>query len=74
MELGDADDTVFGRVRSKQGAGTIGQISNGVLDRTEYYVHATVCALLPYMQPQLYGEQYSRFLGSFAEVPAGVAQ
>ncbi|GIL74823.1 hypothetical protein Vretimale_2412 [Volvox reticuliferus] len=64
MELGDADDAVFGRVRSKQGSGTIGKLSNGVLDRTEYYVQATVCALLPYMQPQLYGTEYGRFLGS----------
>ncbi|GIL48163.1 hypothetical protein Vafri_4855 [Volvox africanus] len=63
MELGDADDAVFRRVRGKQGSGTIGKLSNGVLDRTEYYVQATVCALLPYMQPQLYGTEYARFLG-----------
>ncbi|GLC47129.1 hypothetical protein PLESTB_000602600 [Pleodorina starrii] len=63
LELGDADDAVFGRVRSKQGSGTIGQLSNGVLDRTDYYVQAAVCALLPYMQPQLYGAEYGRFLG-----------
>ncbi|EFJ46655.1 hypothetical protein VOLCADRAFT_105402 [Volvox carteri f. nagariensis] len=62
MELGDADDAVFGCVRSKQGSGTIGKLSNGVLDRTEYYVQATVCALLPYMQPQLYGMEYGGFL------------
>ncbi|GLI69489.1 hypothetical protein VaNZ11_014122 [Volvox africanus] len=64
MELGDADDAVFGRIRGKQGSGTIGKLSNGVLDRTEYYVQATVCALLPYMQPQLYGTEYARFLGA----------
>ncbi len=63
MELGDADDAVFGRLRSKAGSGTIGQLSNGVLDRTEFYVQATICALLPYMQPRLYGERYGRFIG-----------
>ncbi|KAG2451926.1 hypothetical protein HYH02_003701 [Chlamydomonas schloesseri] len=67
MELGHADDAVFGRKRSGRGSGTIGRLSNGVLDRTEFHVHAVICALLPWLQPQLYGEAYGRFLNDCGE-------
>ncbi|KXZ41004.1 hypothetical protein GPECTOR_1005g272 [Gonium pectorale] len=67
LELGDADDKLFRRTRSKQGSGTIGHLSNGVLDRTEFYVQAAVCALLPFMQPQLYGKEYGRLLAGADE-------
>lgn len=67
MELGHADDAVFGRKRSGRGSGTIGRLSNGVLDRTEFHVHAVICALLPWLQPQLYGEPYGRFLNDCGE-------
>ncbi|KAG2486688.1 hypothetical protein HYH03_014617 [Edaphochlamys debaryana] len=63
LELGAADDRLFGRQRSGQGSGTIGRLSNGVLDRTQYYVQACICALVPYMQPEYYGEPYGAFLG-----------
>ncbi|GFR46217.1 hypothetical protein Agub_g7760 [Astrephomene gubernaculifera] len=66
IELGKAVTAVFSssKLVGKKGVGTIGMLSNGVLDRTEYYVQATVCAMLPYMQPKLYGSEYERFLGS----------
>lgn len=54
MELGDADDIVFKRVNSKHGQGTVGKLTNGQIDRTEYYVHALKLALIPWIRPELY--------------------
>lgn len=54
MELGDADDIFFKRVNSKHGRGTVGKLTNGQIDRTEYYVHALKLALIPWIRPELY--------------------
>uniref|UniRef100_A0A7S0U0M5 inosine/xanthosine triphosphatase n=1 Tax=Hemiselmis andersenii TaxID=464988 RepID=A0A7S0U0M5_HEMAN len=54
MELGDADDEVFKRRNSKQGDGTVGHLTNGLVDRTGYYVQAGIMALIPMMQEDLY--------------------
>jgi len=54
MELGHADDVVFRRVNSKHGSGTVGVLTKGEIDRTEYYVHALKLALIPWIRPQLY--------------------
>lgn len=54
MELGHADDVVFRRVDSKHGSGTVGVLTKGEIDRTEYYVHALKLALIPWIRPQLY--------------------
>ena len=54
MELGDADDVVFKRVNSKHGSGTVGVLTKGEIDRTEYYVHALKLALIPWVRPKLY--------------------
>jgi non-canonical (house-cleaning) NTP pyrophosphatase len=53
MELGHADDVVFGRSNSKQQDGSIGLLTGGVIDRTLYYEHAVVLALIPFLNPQL---------------------
>lgn len=53
MELGHADDTVFGRSNSKQEDGSVGLMTGGVIDRAAYYEHAVVLALIPFRQPQL---------------------
>ena len=53
MELGEADDRVFGRENSKQRNGAIGLLSGDVIDREAYYVHALIMALLPFKNPQL---------------------
>ena len=47
MELGDADDEVMGTVGAKQGAGTVGALTRGVIDRSEYYEPAVVLAMVP---------------------------
>jgi non-canonical (house-cleaning) NTP pyrophosphatase len=54
MELGHADDKVFGRVNSKQGSGTVGVLTNGLIDRSAYYEHALVLALVPWVRPDVY--------------------
>ena len=53
MELGHADDAVFGRSNSKQEDGSVGLMTGGVIDRAAYYEHAVVLALIPFKQPHL---------------------
>lgn len=54
MELGDADDKIFGMVNSKQGQGTIGNLTNGLITRQSYYEHSVMLALVPLMNSTLY--------------------
>lgn len=54
MELGHADDVVFGRTNSKHQDGSVGLLTDGVIDRTLYYEHAVVLALIPFKNPQLH--------------------
>lgn len=56
MELGDADDAVFKKVNSKQGDGTVGQLTKGAISRTAYYVPAVVLAFVRFNYPELYEE------------------
>jgi len=53
VELGEADDRVFGRSNSKQLNGAIGILTGDVMDRTQYYESAVVLALIPFKNPQL---------------------
>lgn len=54
VELGHADDAVFRRTNSKQGNGAVGILTNNLIDRKAYYRHATILALIPFVQSQLY--------------------
>lgn len=54
VELGHADDLVFKRKNSKQGNGAVGILTNNIIDRVEYYRHAVVLALIPFINPELY--------------------
>ena len=54
VELGEADDRVFGRFNSKQGNGAIGILTNDVIDRTGLYEHAVILALTPFVKKELY--------------------
>ncbi len=56
IELGEADDKVFGRINSKQGNGAIGLLTDDVIDRTSYYEPAVIMALIPFKHPQLYAQ------------------
>ena len=59
MELGDADDQVFDRTNGKHGSGTVGILTNGMIDRANYYDHALKLALTPWIRPDLYIPSYS---------------
>jgi inosine/xanthosine triphosphatase len=54
MELGDADDVVFGRSNSKQKDGAIGLLTGNVIDRTALYEHGVIMALVAFRNEELY--------------------
>ncbi len=54
MELGEADDEVFGRTDSKRRDGAIGLLTGGLIDRTALYQPTVVAALIPALNPTLY--------------------
>jgi inosine/xanthosine triphosphatase len=45
MELGTASDVFFSTVNSKQGVGAIGFLTDGIVDRENYYLQAAIIAL-----------------------------
>lgn len=53
-ELGEADDIVFKRNNSKQGIGSVGILTDGVITRTSFYEQAAILALIPFINPELY--------------------
>jgi len=55
VELGAADDQVFGRTDSKHREGAVGLLTRGAIDRAELYAPAVVLALVPFTRPDLYG-------------------
>ncbi|MBI5667084.1 MAG: inosine/xanthosine triphosphatase [Chloroflexi bacterium] len=60
VELGVADDIVFGRSNSKQANGAVGILTADAIDRTRYYEHAVILALVPFKNPALtFGEKSS---------------
>jgi inosine/xanthosine triphosphatase len=54
MELGEADDLVFGRTNSKQENGAIGILTENVVDRMALYAQAVVLALVPFKNPDYF--------------------
>ena len=54
LELGEADDLVFGRSNSKQNEGAIGILTGKIIDRASLYEHAVILALVPFKTPKLY--------------------
>ncbi len=54
VELGHADDIVFGRQDSKQKDGAIGALSGGRVTRADYYAPMVTRALLRFFNPDLY--------------------
>jgi inosine/xanthosine triphosphatase len=54
MELGEADDIVFGRTNSKQENGAIGLLTGNAVDREQLYEQAVILALVPFKNPGLY--------------------
>jgi inosine/xanthosine triphosphatase len=56
MELGDADDVVFGRQNSKQSDGAVGILTNRQICRVDLYAQAVTLALIPFIHPEYYQE------------------
>lgn len=54
VELGEADDRVFGRVGSKHQDGAVGLLTKGAVTRAGYYEHALVLALAPFVSAEHY--------------------
>jgi len=54
MEMGDADDIIFGTTNSKQTTGAIGLLTKNIIDRTALYEPAVVLAMIPFINPELY--------------------
>jgi len=53
VELGHADDQVFGRSNSKQTNGAVGLLTADLIDRQRYYEHAVILALVPFKNASL---------------------
>lgn len=54
IELGEADDLIFKRKNSKKKDGAVGILTQGAIDRMEYYLHAMVLALIPFLNKKLF--------------------
>jgi len=54
MELGYADDLVFGQSNSKQKSGAIGLLTGDVMTRQTLYEPAVIMALIPFKNQQFY--------------------
>ena len=53
-ELGDAIDKTFDLKDSKRADGAVGALTRGLMNRTQYYEHALVLALVPFLNAHLY--------------------
>lgn len=54
IEMGEADDIVFNMANSGQREGAIGVLTENVIDRTKFYLHAVILALVPFKNTELY--------------------
>jgi inosine/xanthosine triphosphatase len=54
VELGHADDQVFGRQNSKQGNGAVGLLTADAVDRVALYEPAVALALIPFKNPNFF--------------------
>lgn len=54
VELGEADDRIFGRQNSKQMNGAVGLLTHDVVDRIALYDMPVTLALIPFRNPLLY--------------------
>lgn len=52
LELGDANDRVFGTTNSKQDMGAVGLLTRGLVTRVNLYQPAVVLALIPFLSDQ----------------------
>jgi inosine/xanthosine triphosphatase len=53
LELGDADDRVFGKSDSKRQNGSVGLLTGDIITRADFYAPAVILALIPFKNPHL---------------------
>lgn len=53
LELGDADDRVFGQADSKRKNGSVGLLTGDAMTRADFYAPAVTLALIPFRNPTL---------------------
>ena len=56
MELGDADDLVFGVSGSKRESGGVGLLTDNRVRRSQFYAEAVKLAMIPFVNPGLFPE------------------
>ncbi len=54
IELGEADDKVFGVNDSKMKNGAVGILTHDIENRTDLYTDAVILALIPFLNDELY--------------------
>jgi inosine/xanthosine triphosphatase len=54
MELGDADDLIFGVSGSKRDSGGVGLLTDGRVTRSQFYAEAVKLALIPFVNLELF--------------------
>lgn len=59
MELGDADDKLFGTKDSKRAVGAVGLLTGNIITRETLYTPAVQLALIPFIRPELYPAETS---------------
>ncbi|MEL7532651.1 MAG: inosine/xanthosine triphosphatase, partial [Bacteroidota bacterium] len=59
IELGIADDKVFGKANSKQKNGAVGLLTHDLIVRETLYAPAVILALIPFVQADLYPQTAS---------------
>ena len=60
IELGEADDIVFGLRDSKKKNGAVGILTKNVTDRAKYYSEAVILALIPFINEELYQDHFEK--------------
>ncbi len=59
MELGDADDLIFGVSGSKRDSGGVGLLTDGRVSRSQFYAEAVKLALIPFVNPEMFEAEKS---------------
>lgn len=57
LELGHADEQVFGIQNTKQKMGSSGLLTNNIITRERFYVDAIILALIPFIKPAIFPKQ-----------------
>ncbi len=58
MELGEADDLVFGHTNSKQKNGAVGLLTGNAIDRAQLYEPSVALALVPFCNTELFSAEF----------------